>query len=179
MKLFTTLCASAAVATALTVAAAPNAASAQTPQEVLPLTTDTISQFRTWRNWQVLRNESRGHCLATMSDESGVIQICLTQDETLGYIGVFVQEEIPAGASNDVVIKVGDQTFVGETSGPVGNLGGGWHGGYVLANNQDFRRSIERNNTLTAFPDQPWAVQLDITGANNAIFEVRQCSDSM
>lgn len=175
MKSTTTMCASLALAFAAF--AAP--VSAQTPQEVLPLTTDTISQFRTWRNWQVLRNETRGHCLATRSDESGVIQMGLTKDESLGYIGAFVQEEIPPGESNNIVILIGDEAFIGETSGPIGNLGGGWHGGYVLSNNQQFRRAVERNNTMTAFPDQPWAVEMNITGANNAIFEIRRCNESM
>lgn len=176
MKFLATACAS------LAILAAPvltTPAAAQSAQDVLPLTTDEISKFRTWDKWQILRNETRGHCLGTKSDESGVLQMGVTADETMGYVGVFVKPDVEPGESNAIVISVGDETFTGETSGPVGGLGDGWHGGYVLANNQNFRKAIESNDTMTAFPDQPWAVQLNIKGANNAIYEIAKCSQEL
>lgn len=152
---------------------------AQTAQEVLPLTTDELEMYRSWNKWQIFSNKTRGHCLGTKSDDSGVLQMGVTADETMGYVGVFVKPEVAPGDTNAVAVKVGEEIFVGETSGPVGNLGDGWHGGYVLANNKNFRKAIEANDTMTAFPDQPYSVELNIKGANNAIYEISQCSKEL
>jgi hypothetical protein len=152
---------------------------AEDASDVLPLSTDSIENYRTWNQWAVFRNNTRGHCFGTKSDDSGVIQLGMTADETMGYIGAFVQQDVTSGESSEIVIQVGDQTFTGETSGPVGNLSGNWHGGYVLANNKNFRRALEKNDTLTAFPDQPYAIQLNIKGANNAIYEIIKCTQEM
>ncbi|MEM8633110.1 MAG: hypothetical protein AAGF74_17950 [Pseudomonadota bacterium] len=177
MKFLNIVCAGLALAVAAPAFIAP--ASAQSAQDVLPLTTDDIEKARTWDKWQILRNKTRGHCLGTKSDESGVLQLGVTADETMGYVGVFVKENVPEGASPEVVIEVGGETFVGESSGPVGDLGDGWHGGYVLANNQNFRKAIEASDTMVAFPDAPYAVVLNIKGANNAIYEIAKCSQAM
>ncbi|MEM9497058.1 MAG: hypothetical protein AAGA28_03975 [Pseudomonadota bacterium] len=174
MKLFTTVCASLAVVTAMTAFTTP--ASAQSAQDVLPLTTDDIEKARTWGKWQILRNKTRGHCLGTKSDDSGVVQMGVTADETMGYVGVFVKQDVEAGESDEIVIEVGGETFVGESSGPVGGLGDGWHGGYVLANNQNFRKAIEASDTMVAFPDAPYAVVLNIAGSGDAIYEIAKCS---
>ncbi len=154
-------------------------ASAQTAQEVLPLTTDSIEKARTWKKWQILRNKTRNHCLGTKSDESGVMQIGMTADETMGYVGVFVKDWDPSSSPQEVVIKVGDQLFTGTTSGAVGGLAGDWEGGYVLANNQNFRKALESNNSMTVYPDQPWAIELNIQGTDAAIFEIIKCSQNM
>lgn len=163
----------------LSAVASTSAAYAQNAEEVLPLSTDDIVEYRDWNKWAILQNNTRGHCLGTKSDESGVIQLGMTADESMGYLGVFIKEDVVAGETNEIVIQVGDQIFTGETSGPVGNLAGGWHGGYVLANNQNFRRALEKNDTLTAYPDQPYSVTLNIKGANNGIFEILKCTEEM
>jgi len=177
MKRFTIALASLAITAALPALVMP--AYAQSAADVLPKSSDDIEKYRTFKKWAIMQNNTRGHCLGTKSDESGVLQIGMTADESMGYVGVFVKEDVAAGASNAVAIEVGGQTYTGETSGPVGNLGGGWHGGYVLSNNKDFRRALEKNDTMTAFPDQPFAVKLNIEGANNAIYEILKCSREM
>lgn len=162
---------------AIAVSIAP--AFAQEAADVLPLNTDEVEEYRAWKEWAIFRNNTRGHCFGTKSDESGLIQMGMTADETMGYVGVFVQRDVDPGESNEIAVEVGDQIFTGETSGPVGNLSGNWHGGYILSNNKDFRRAIEKNDTLLAFPDQPYAIVLDIKGANNAIYEILKCSQEM
>jgi len=177
MKPITLLSAALTAMTALPVLATP--AMAQSAQEVLPLSTDDVVEERSWKKWTILRNNTRGHCFGTKSDASGVLQMGVTADETMGYVGVFVKADVPEGETNNVRILLGDQTFVGEASGPVQHLGDGWHGGYVLANNKDFRRAIEANDVMTVFPDMPYAAVIDIKGANNAIFEIAKCSGMM
>lgn len=100
----------------------------------------------------------------------------------MGYLCAFIREDFaPSGvddadsASISVVIQIGNQVFTGDTSGPV-DVVGDWRGGYILANNKKFRKAIEKNDTLTIFPDRPYTVELDIKGANNAIFEIRKCT---
>ncbi|MEM9910770.1 MAG: hypothetical protein AAF922_08305 [Pseudomonadota bacterium] len=177
MKPINLICAAMAATTALSFTT--TSAQAQSAQEVLPLTTDDLEMYRSWDKWQIFSNNTRGHCLGTKSDDSGVLQMGVTADETMGYVGVFVKADVEQGESNAIAVKVGDEIFVGETSGPVGDLGDGWHGGYILANNKDFRKAIEANNTMTAFPDQPYSVDLNIKGANNAIYEISQCSQKL
>ncbi|MEM6374627.1 MAG: hypothetical protein AAF686_00210 [Pseudomonadota bacterium] len=167
------------LAASLSLLSAATETKAQTAQEVLPLTTDDLEMYRSWDKWQIFSNNTRGHCLGTKSDESGVLQMGVTADETMGYVGVFVKAEVEPGESNAIAVKLGDEIFVGKTSGPVGNLGDGWHGGYILANNQDFLKALEANDMMTAFPDQPYSVELNITGSNNAIYEISQCSQKL
>jgi len=174
MKQLKTVAASLALLGALT---AP--VYAQSAQEVLPLSTDKIETDRTFGKWAILRNETRGHCLGTKADDSGVVQMGITADETLGYVGVFVKPEVDPGKSNDVAVLVGGEVFVGESSGPVAHLGDGWHGGYILADNPDFRKAIEASNEMDVFPDQPFAVRLNIKGADKAIYEIAKCSREM
>lgn len=152
---------------------------AQEASEVLPVPSDNIETFRSWKEWTIYRNNSRGHCFGTKSDGTSAIQLGLTKDETLGYIGAFVKRDFTPAEDNKIAIKVGETIFTGETSGPVGDVTGDWHGGYVLSNNKDFRRAIEKNNTMLAFPSRPYAYEIDIKGANNAIFEIKKCTDEM
>lgn len=159
--------------------AVSSAAFSQTAQEVLPLTSDDIEEYRDWKEWAIFRNITRGHCFGTKADESGVLQIGMTADENFGYVGVFVKQDVAEGESTEIAIDVGEETFVGETSGPVGNLGDGWHGGYVLSNNKAFFDAIEENDSMMAFPDQPYALKLNIEGANNAIYEITKCTEEM
>lgn len=169
----------AALAATTAIPSLTTSAMAQSAQEVLPLSTDEIVQERNWKKWAIFRNNTRGHCFGTKSDESGVLQMGVTADETMGYVGVFIKADVPEGESQNVRVLLGEQTFVGEASGPVQHLGDGWHGGYILANNKDFRRAIEANDVMTVFPDMPYSVTIDITGANNAIFEIAKCSGMM
>ncbi|MDD9724566.1 hypothetical protein PVV74_03765 [Roseovarius sp. SK2] len=177
MKLFTPLFASLAITSLLTALTLP--AFAQSAQQVLPLTTDDIEKFRSFNRWDILRNNTRGHCLGTKSDESGVVQIGMTADESMGYVGAFVKEDGAEWASNSVTIRVGNEPFTGVASGPVGNLGSGWHGGYVLSDKKKLRRALQMSDTVTAFPNRPYVVKLNIAGAYTAIYEILKCTEGM
>lgn len=176
MKFLNIVCAGLALAVAAPAFVAP--AAAESPQDVLPLTSDTLEKARTWDKWTITRNLTRGHCIGTKNDDSGTLQMGVTADETMGYVGVFVPGEIPEGVK-ELVIKVGEETFTGTSSGPVGNLGSDLNGGYVLANNQNFRKAIESNDTMVVYPDTAGAVQLNIKGASAAIFEIAKCSQAL
>ncbi|MEM6577742.1 MAG: hypothetical protein AAF678_04565 [Pseudomonadota bacterium] len=176
MKFLNIVCAGLALAVAAPGFVAP--ASAQSAQDVLPLTTDKLEKARTWDKWTITRNLTRGHCIGTKADDSGTLQMGVTADETMGYVGVFVPGEVDPGIK-ELVIEVGEQTFTGTSSGPVGNLGTDLNGGYVLANNQNFRKAIEANEFMTVYPDTASAVQLNIKGANAAIFEIAKCSQKL
>ncbi|MBC7131476.1 MAG: hypothetical protein H5U16_00030 [Roseovarius sp.] len=184
MKLFRLICAGVAAATLAPVFTTVTAtqASAQSAQDVLPLVTDDIEQFRSWENWTILRNNTRGHCFGTKSSDRAILQMGVTGDGEMGYVGVFVKDEgIPRGDERpeNVAILLGERAFVGGIAELVQAPSAGWFGGYVLSGDRDFRRAIEANDVMVVFPDTPYVVMADIRGANNAIFEIAKCSDEM
>ncbi len=167
-----------ATLTAITLAcAAPFAAAAQ---DILPTRGDEISNFRSAGAWQIRKNETRGLCFASYKSESGaIVQFGFAEDETAGYLGLFSQRVADVAAEQKIAVLANGNLYVGEATGMGPSIEDGYEGGYILINNPEFVKDIEVGQELVAFPETPSAYIVDMSGARNALYEVRKCTTEL
>ncbi|HEY9039561.1 MAG TPA: hypothetical protein VIN05_11560 [Roseovarius sp.] len=157
--------------------AAPFAAAAQ---DILPTRGDEISEFRKAGAWHVRKNETRGLCFASYKSESGaIVQFGFAEDETAGYLGLFSQQAPDVPPTQEIAVLVNDNLYVGEATGMGPSIEDGYAGGYILVNNPEFVKDIEIGKELIAFPETPDAYIVDMSGASNALYEVRKCTNEL
>jgi len=152
-------------------------------QDVLPLNSDEIVQYRNVGQWVVHENRTRGSCFISRSDDAGhLVQIGLTKDSDYGYVGIFQKGIELQEGTNAVAILVNDYLYVGESKAVVHGTSGGYDGGYVLAegeNRKQLRRDLEKQKEMIIFPDKPYAVKVNLDHVRNAIFEARACTKEL
>ncbi|WP_113911388.1 hypothetical protein [Roseovarius dicentrarchi] len=157
--------------------AAPMAAAAQ---DVLPTRGDKISEFRSAGAWHVRKNETRETCFASYKSKSGaIVQFGFVEDESAGYLGLFSQRAPEVEATQEIAVLANGNLYVGEATGMGPSIEDGYEGGYILVNNPEFVKDIEIGQELVAFPDMPHSYVVDMTGAKNAVYEVRKCTTEL
>lgn len=172
MKKFYQTCAAVAV-----VLASPALAS---DQDVLPSSEDDISIYRDAGPWTIYQNNTAKTCLiAQKGPNGGLVQMGLTATGDYGYIGAFAQGADVEGDVKDVAVLVNDNVYLGEAKGVNQNLGDGYKGGYILTDNPNFVKDLEKEGEMVAFPDAPFSYTINLDGAKNAIYEARKCTDEL
>ncbi|MEV8467252.1 hypothetical protein AB0T83_10720 [Fluviibacterium sp. DFM31] len=163
-------------AAAMMLATAPALAS----DSPIPSSGDQFTVYDTVEGWTVYADGSTKTCLIERTDEAGnAMQMGLTADREFAYVGVFTQAEIDV-ESGDIALGVGGKVFVGETHAiKSGKLAADYRGGYILTNNPDLVTAIAESQTMIAFPDQPIAFLIDLTGTKKAIESARACNASL
>ena len=157
--------------------AAPFAAAAQ---DILPTRGDKISEFRTAGAWHIRKNETRNVCFASYKSDSGaIVQFGFINDETAGYLGLFSQRASDVAATQEIAVLANGHLYVGEATGMGPSIEDGYEGGYILVNNPEFVKDIEIGQELIAFPDMPNSYIVDMSGAKNAVYEVRKCTTEL
>jgi len=152
-------------------------------QDVLPLNSDEIAQYRNVGDWVVHENRTRGSCFISRSDDAGhLVQIGLTKDSDYGYIGIFQKGiELEEGA-NAVAILVNGNLYVGESKAVVHGASDDYQGGYVIAsdeNKKQLRLDLEKQKEMVVFPDKPFTVTVNLDHVRNAIYEARECTTKL
>lgn len=142
-----------------------------------------FSVYSEVENYKIYANSDRKTCLAEAVDANGtVVQMGLTESRELGYIGVFTQADILGGddaTTAPLVITVNGNVYTGEGQEEMQNLAGGYHGGYILANNPRFVSDIENGQTMIAFSDRGDGIAVDLTGTKKAIEDASACTASL
>lgn len=163
-----------------TTLAAADTATTLSPDQVLPTAGDEISLFRNAGAWSIQKNATRKSCFASYQSKTGeVVQFGFTDNEKIGYLGLFSQRAEVEKGSQEVSVLVNGNRYVGEATGMGANLSDGFQGGYLLVNNPKFVKDIEAGEQLVAFPETPSMYIVDMTGARNAVYEVRKCTQEM
>jgi hypothetical protein len=162
-----------AIAIALA-AASPVLAS---PLDVLPAAGDSISEFRKAGAWTIRENATHKTCFASYQTEQGaIVQFGFTDDEKAGYLGLFSEAASDVAPKQEIAVLVNGHLYVGEATGVGPGLSGSYSGGYILVNNPEFVKDVEIGKKLVAFPETPAAYVVDMSGAKNAVYEVRKCT---
>lgn len=145
--------------------------------QVLPQEGDEFSMFGEASGWTIFVNESRGTCLAERVDDASVLQMGLTADATLGYLGVFTQD--PTGIETNTVerveIEIGGQRYAGEVA-EMANLKEGYSGGYILANNAEFIQAVADQPSMTVFVADREPLEISLAGTKAAIQAAQDCN---
>lgn len=161
MKLFTLTAAATVIA-----AAAANA--------------DTFQKYGDVEGWNVYVDVEKKSCLIEAVDAAeNVVQMGLTKDRGVGYLGVFTKGEtnIKKDSTEAVAILIGENLYIGEVTGMRGNITKGYSGGYVLSDSPQFAEDIAQQYEMVVFPETEYAFVVDLTGTKKAIEMARGCND--
>ncbi|MEP2782216.1 MAG: hypothetical protein ABJO67_00215 [Pseudoruegeria sp.] len=139
-------------------------------------------KFGEVESWKVFADLEKKSCLIERSDVAGsVVQMGLTEDRGVGYVGVFTSAEtnIKKGDETAVAILIGEHVYTGEATGMKGNITEGYSGGYVLSDDPQFLEDIEQQHEMIVFPDTDYFFIVDLTGTKKAIEMARECNASL
>lgn len=143
------------------------------------LQADTFTKYGEVEGWKVFVDAEKRSCLIeTVDDAENVVQMGLTTDRGVGYLGVFTKSEtnIKKGDTEAVVILIGENIYIGEATGMRGNITKGYSGGYVLSDSPQFAKDIAQQYTMTVFPEKQYAFVVDLTGTKKAMEMARECN---
>lgn len=143
---------------------------------------DTFEKYGEVGDWNVFIDHEKQSCIVELVDSAeNVIQMGLTQDRSVGYLGVFTKAEtnVEKGESEAVAILIGDNIYLGEVTGMRGNITAGYSGGYVTSDNPMFVKDIEQQYEMIVFPEKEYSFVVDLTGTKKAIALGRECNNKL
>ncbi len=129
--------------------------------------------------WKVFIDQEKKSCLIEAVDvNENVVQMGLTKDRGVGYLGVFTKGEtnIKRGETNEIVILIGNNVYAGEATGMRGNITKGYSGGYVLSDSPQFAKDIAQQYEMVVFPKTEYAFVVDLSGTKKAMEMARECN---
>ena len=172
MRSFMTLIAATSVALSSAMAAyAQN-------QSPLPKASDVLVRYGDdVEGWTVYENQTRGDCLIVRSDGPSSVQMGVTANEEIGYLGVFTKEDIGLkdATKSEIFVSVGGNLYGGVATSTSGELKGGYSGGYILTDNPDFKRDVAKKYEMIVFPETKGAFVVDLKGTYKAMAVGRKC----
>jgi hypothetical protein len=150
------------------------AAHAQNP---VPKASDVLVKYGDVGDWTVYTNQTRGDCLIVREIGSGAVQMGVTANKEVGYLGVFTKEDI--GLVNDtkseVFVSIGGHLYSGLATSTHGELKGGYSGGYIMTDDPSFKRDIAKKYEMIVFPETKGAFIVDLKGTYKAMAMGRKC----
>jgi len=141
---------------------------------------ETFLKYGEVEGWKVFIDQEKKSCLIEAVDAAeNVVQMGLTRDRGVGYLGVFTKGEttIKKDAKEGVAILIGDNIYVGEATGMRGNITKGYSGGYVLSDDPQFAKDIAQQYQMIVFPEKDYSFIIDLTGTKKAMEMARQCNE--
>lgn len=143
---------------------------------------EDFMKFGEVEGWKVFVDVEKKSCLIEKIDGVGnVVQMGLTEDRGVGYVGIFTlaETDIKKDDKEAVAIGIGDNLYIGESTGMRGNITKGYTGGYVLSDDPQFVTDIAQQYTMIVFPEKEWVFEVDLTGTKKAIEMARECNASL
>ncbi|WP_299884501.1 hypothetical protein [uncultured Ruegeria sp.] len=141
---------------------------------------DTFERFGEVEGWKVFIDVEKKSCLIeAVDDAENVVQMGLTEDRGVGYVGVFTKAKtnIKRGEKEAVAILLGDNIYLGEATGMKGNITKGYSGGYVLSDDPQFADDLAKKKVMIVFPEKEFAFTVDLIGTYKAIEMARECNE--
>ncbi|AZV79274.1 hypothetical protein EBB79_16225 [Parasedimentitalea marina] len=139
-------------------------------------------QFGESEGWIVMIDTEKNSCLIEKSDGLGnVVQMGLTKDRSIGYVGVFTTAEtdIKRDDTQAVLISLDGNLYVGEAKGMRGNITKGYSGGYVLSDDPQFVDDLARKHVMEVFPEKAYGFSVNLDGTYKAIEMARACNKEL
>jgi hypothetical protein len=169
MRIYLAACATAAFA----------ATAGWAADDVLPAADAEFEKWGEESGWNIYVDKSRNACLIERVDENAnVVQMGLTADKELGYVGVFTQADIEF-EDDKVHLLLDEKPYVGDAYLAPGNLAEGYKGGYILANNPDFVEDVQRRYNMIVMPENSNSFEVSLDGTLKAIDKARECNASL
>src|SRR5258705_10500496 len=83
-------------------------------QNPLPKASDVLVRYgEDVEGWTVYANKTRGDCLIVRQDGPSAVQMGVTANQEVGYLGVFTKEDIGLqnGNTSDIFVSIDGQLF--------------------------------------------------------------------
>ena len=129
--------------------------------------------------WGIFIDTAKSSCLIEKTDDLGnVVQMGLTKDRSIGYVGVFTTAEtdIKKDDTQAVLISLDGNLYAGEAKGMRGNITKGYTGGYVLSDDPQFVDDLARKHVMEVFPEKAYGFSVNLAGTYKAIEMARACN---
>ena len=147
--------------------------------DVLPSQDAVFEKWGDAEGWNIFVDTSRGSCLIERTDENAnVVQMGLTADHSMGYLGVFTKADIDLkGKKEAIVIAFEDNIYSTEAYKLNKHLPEGYKGGYFLVDNAQFVDDVMKKRTMVVFPEKEYAFAVNLDGTFKAIEAARKCNE--
>ena len=153
------------------------AAYAESP---LPKASDVLVRYGDdIEGWTVYANQTRGDCLIVRDsigpDAAGAVQMGVTSNQEVGYLGVFTKKDIgiKPGTESPIFVSIDGKLYGGEVTSA--DAKGGYSGGYILTDDPNFKRDVAKKYTMVVFPETIGAFEVDLKGTFKAMAMGRKC----
>ena len=162
-----------------TMSVALSSAMAAYADSPLPKASDVLVRYgKDVEGWTVYSNQTRGDCLIVHEygpDAAGAVQMGVTANQEVGYLGVFTKADIgiQIGAQSNISVSIDGHVYSGVATSA--NAKGGYSGGYILTDNPDFKRDVAKKYTMIVFPETKGAFVVDLKGTFKAMAAGRKC----
>ena len=153
------------------------AAHAQT-QNPLPKASDVLVRYGDdIEGWTVYANQTRGDCLIVRQDGPSSVQMGVTANQEVGYLGVFTKADIGLqnGNQSEIFVSIADHLYSGVATSTSGELKGGYSGGYILTDDPKFKRDVAKQYEMIVFPETKGTFVVDLKGTYKAMAMGRKC----
>ena len=140
---------------------------------------DNFLKYGEAEGWNVYIDSEKQSCLIERIDEAeNVVQMGLTTDRGVAYVGVFVKGAtgIQDGEKEAIAIDIDGTLYIGQATGMRGSITKGYSGGYVLSDDPKFVDDIARKEVMTVFPQKEYVFAVSLKGTYKAIEMARQCN---
>lgn len=129
--------------------------------------------------WSVFVDHDKKSCLIEAIDaDENVVQMGLTKDRGVGYLGVFTKADIAIEKDKKelVAVLLGENLYIGEVTGMRGNITEGYSGGYILSDDPQLVEDIAQQYAMVVFPETSFAFEINLAGTKKAIEMARECN---
>ncbi|TBA53857.1 hypothetical protein [Rhizobium ruizarguesonis] len=147
-------------------------------QNPLPKASDVLARYgNDVEGWTVYANQTRGDCLIVRSDGPSSVQMGVTANQEVGYLGVFTKEDIGLqnGNQSQIFVSIAGHLYSGVATSTSGELKGGYSGGYILTDDPNFKRDVAKQYKMTVFPETKGTFDIDLKGTFKAMAMGRKC----
>lgn len=139
-----------------------------------------FSGYGAVEGWNIFVDHEKKTCLIEKKDDlENVVQMGLTEDRGVGYVGIFTKAEtdIKKGKTNEIGILLGDNLYMGEATGMRGNITKGYSGGYILTDSPQMVDDIAKEEKMIVFPETTYTFSVDLEGTYKAIEAAQKCNE--
>ena len=141
----------------------------------LPKASDVLVKYADVGDWTVYKNQTRGDCLIVRTDGPNAVQMGVTADQSVGYLGVFTKVDIglKSGTQSQIFVSIDGHLYAGVATQT--DAKGGYTGGYILTDDPNFKRDVAKKYTMTVFPQTKGEFVVDLEGTFKAMAMGRKC----
>ncbi|WP_244441177.1 hypothetical protein [Mesorhizobium sp. STM 4661] len=147
-------------------------------QNPLPKASDVLVRYgEDIEGWTVYANQTRGDCLIVRQDGPSAVQMGVTANQEVGYLGVFTKVDIGLqnGNQSQIFVSMAGHLYSGVATSTSGELKGGYSGGYILTDDPKFKRDVAKKYEMIVFPETKGTFVVDLKGTFKAMAMGRKC----